>query len=127
MSTLARTIFEQPGTASVRAQHNQVVTAPEAKFPHAAAHLDEARDDILAFTAFLARSGDRVWGSNPLERLNKEIRRLAMWLAYSRAGMPSSASPVPFLPGGKAGAMPGPGRLRLPGGPLRPGRITQGR
>ena len=69
----------------------------------------------------------RVWSSNPLERLNKEIRRLAMWPAYSRAGMPSSASPVPFLPSRKAGAMPGPDRLRLPGGPLRPGRITQGR
>ena len=69
----------------------------------------------------------RVWSSNPLERLNKEIRRLAMWPAYSRAGMPSSASPVPFLPSRKVGAMPGPDRLRLPGGPLRPGRITQGR
>ena len=54
VSILARTIVEQPGTASVRAQHNRVVTAPEAKFPHAAAHLDEACDDILAFTAFLA-------------------------------------------------------------------------
>jgi putative transposase len=47
-----RTIFEQPDEASVRAQHAQVVTALEAKFPAAAEHLDEARDDILAFTAF---------------------------------------------------------------------------
>jgi transposase-like protein len=38
------------GAASVRARHAQVVTALEAKFPQAAAHLDEARDDILAFT-----------------------------------------------------------------------------
>jgi hypothetical protein len=30
----------------------QVVTVLEAKFPAAAEHLDEARDDILAFTAF---------------------------------------------------------------------------
>jgi transposase-like protein len=45
-------IFEQPDAASVRAQHAQVVTALEAKFPAAAAHLDEARDDILAFTGF---------------------------------------------------------------------------
>jgi transposase-like protein len=59
VSTLVRTIFEQPGAASVRAQHAQVVTALEAKFPKAAAHLDEARDDILAFTAFPARSGAR--------------------------------------------------------------------
>jgi putative transposase len=52
VSTLVRTIFEQPDAASVRAQHAQVVTALEAKFPAAAEHLDEAHDDILAFTAF---------------------------------------------------------------------------
>src|SRR6202167_1586665 len=51
VSTLVRTIFEQPDPASVRAQHAQVTAALEAKFPAAAAHLDAARDDILAFTA----------------------------------------------------------------------------
>ena len=50
--TLVRTIFEQPDAASVHAQHAQVVTALEVKFPAAAEHLDDARDDILAFTAF---------------------------------------------------------------------------
>jgi putative transposase len=38
---LVRTIFEQPGPASVRAQHAHVVEALEAKLPQAAAHLDE--------------------------------------------------------------------------------------
>jgi putative transposase len=52
VSTLVRTIFEQPDAAWVRAQHAQVVVALEAKLPAAAAHLDAARDDILAFTAF---------------------------------------------------------------------------
>ena len=52
VSTLVRTIFEQPDAASVKAQHGHVVTALEAKFPAAAAHLDEARDDILAFAVF---------------------------------------------------------------------------
>jgi putative transposase len=55
VSTLVRTMFEQPGAASVRAQHAQVVTALEAKFPAAAEHLDDAREDILAFTAFPRR------------------------------------------------------------------------
>ncbi len=70
---LVRTIFEQPGPASVRAQHAQVVAALEAKLPAAAAHLAEARDDILAFTAFPREVWRQVWSDNP--RLNKEVRR----------------------------------------------------
>jgi putative transposase len=75
VSTLVRTIFEQPDAASVRAQHHQVVTALEAKFPAAATHLDDAREDILAFTAFPREIWRQVWSNNPQERLNKEIRR----------------------------------------------------
>jgi len=75
VSTLVRTIFEQPGPDSVRAQHAQVVAALEAKFPAAAAHLDDAREDILAFTAFPREVWRQIWSNNPQERLNKEIRR----------------------------------------------------
>jgi transposase-like protein len=75
VSTLVRTIFEQPDAGSVRAQHAQVVTALEAKFSAAAEHLDEARDDILAFTAFPREVWRQVWSNNPQERLNKEVRR----------------------------------------------------
>jgi putative transposase len=75
VSTLVRTISGQPGAASVRAQHAQVVSALEAKLPQAAAHLDEARDDILAFTAFPREVWRQIWSNNPQERLNKEIRR----------------------------------------------------
>jgi transposase-like protein len=75
VSTLVRTIFEQPDAASVLAQHRQVVEALEAKFPAAAEHLDEAREDILAFTAFPKAVWRQVWSNNPQERLNKEVRR----------------------------------------------------
>jgi putative transposase len=75
VSTLVRTIFEQPDAASVRAQHAQVVKALEAKLPQAAAHLDEARDDILAFAGFPREAWRQIWSNNPQERLNKEIRR----------------------------------------------------
>jgi putative transposase len=77
VSTLVRTIFEQPDAASVRAQHAQVVSALEAKLPRAAEHLDDARDDILAFTAFPREVWRQIWSNNPLSgyRLNKEVRR----------------------------------------------------
>src|SRR3974390_2585659 len=75
VSTLVRTIFEQPDAESVRVQHAQVVAALEAKLPQAAAHLDQARDDILAFTAFPREVWRQIWSNNPQERLNKEVRR----------------------------------------------------
>ncbi|TQS07424.1 transposase, partial [Microbispora hainanensis] len=73
--TMLRTIFEQPDTESVHAQHRHVVEVLEAKYPKAADRLDEARDDILAFTAFPTAVWRQIWSNNPQERLNKEIRR----------------------------------------------------
>jgi transposase-like protein len=75
VSTLVRAISGQPDAASVRARHAQVVAALEARLPAAAAHLDEARDDILAFTAFPREVWRQIWSNNPQERLNKEVRR----------------------------------------------------
>jgi Transposase, Mutator family len=75
VSTLVRTIFEQPDAASVRAQHAQVLRALEAKLPQASAHLDDARDDILAFAAFPREVWRQVWSNSPQERLDKEVRR----------------------------------------------------
>jgi len=47
-------------------QHAHVVQALEAKLPAAAAHLDQARDDILAFTAFPREVWRQIWSNNPL-------------------------------------------------------------
>ena len=50
-------------------------TRSPSKFPDAAEHLDAARDDLLAFTAFPHEIWRQIWSNNPQERLNKEIRR----------------------------------------------------
>jgi putative transposase len=75
VATLVRTVFDQPDADAVRAQYARVVTTIEAKFPAAAEHLDAARDDLLAFTAFPREIWRQIWSNNPQERLNKEIRR----------------------------------------------------
>ena len=46
-----------------------------AQFPRAAALMDEAEDDVLAYTAFPREHWRQIWSNNPLERLNKEVKR----------------------------------------------------
>lgn len=75
VATMVRTIFDQPDAASVRDQYSRVVEAIEARFPDAAGHLDEAREDLLAFSVFPHEIWRQIWSNNPQERLNKEIRR----------------------------------------------------
>jgi putative transposase len=75
VATLVRTIFDQPDADAVTAQYARVVEAIEQKFPAAAGHLDDARGDLLAFTAFPREIWRQIWSNNPQERLNKEIRR----------------------------------------------------
>ena len=75
VATLVRTIFDQADAAAVHTQFDRVLAALEDKHPDAAAHLDAARDDLLAFTAYPREIWRQIWSNNPQERLNKEIRR----------------------------------------------------
>jgi transposase-like protein len=75
VATLVRTIFAQPDSASVWAQHGRVVEQLTEKFPDAATHLADAASDVLAFTAFPKEHWRQIWSNNPQERLNKELRR----------------------------------------------------
>jgi putative transposase len=75
VATMARTIFAQPDAATVHEQHRRIVDQLESRFPEAAALLDEAGPDLLAFTGFPKEHWRQVWSNNSLERLNKEIRR----------------------------------------------------
>lgn len=73
--TLLRTVFEQPDAEAINRQMDHVITSLSQRFLKAAAHLEAAREDLLAFTAFPQQVWKQVWSSNPQERLNKEIRR----------------------------------------------------
>ena len=72
---VVRSIFAQPDAEAVRDQHRHVVDQLHLRFAEAAELLDEAGDDLLAFTAFPVAHWHQIWSNNPLERLNKEIRR----------------------------------------------------
>jgi putative transposase len=75
VATMVRTIFEQPDAKTVREQQARIVTQLEERFPDAAALLDDAGPDLLAFTGFPKEHWRQIWSNNPLERLNREIRR----------------------------------------------------
>ena len=70
-----QTIFAQPDASSVREQFDRIVTTLEGQFPEVAAMLTDAKEDLLAFSAFPESHWRKVWSSNPLERLHREIKR----------------------------------------------------
>lgn len=73
--TLLHSVFDQADTESVAAQYDRMLDALAEKLPKVADHLDAARADLLAFTAFPKQIWRQIWSNNPQERLNKEIRR----------------------------------------------------
>src|SRR4051812_48796401 len=72
---LLHSVYDQPDTASVHAQFDRVLDALVDKLPRVAEHLEAARADVLAFTAFPQEVWRQIWSNNPSERLNREIRR----------------------------------------------------
>ena len=75
VKALLHSVFDQPDTDAVHAQFDRVLDALADKLPTVAAHLDGARADVLAFTAFPKEIWRQIWSNNPQERLNREIRR----------------------------------------------------
>lgn len=75
VKALLHSIYDQPDAEAVHAQFDRVVDALHEKLPNVAEHLEEARADILAFTAFPKEIWRQIWSNNPNERLNREIRR----------------------------------------------------
>jgi transposase-like protein len=70
-----RTIFAQPTGAEVIEQLDKVAAMLAPKFPRVAAMLADAREELTAFTTFPVAHWRKLWSTNPLERLNKEIKR----------------------------------------------------
>jgi putative transposase len=70
-----RTIFAQPTADTVREAVENVALTLERQFPTVAALLRAAREEITAFADFPQAHWRKIWSTNPLERLNKEVKR----------------------------------------------------
>ncbi len=70
-----RTVFAQPDADHVRSQLTEVTTMLKGQFPDVADMLADAAEDLLAFIGFPQAHWRKVWSTNPLERLNGEIKR----------------------------------------------------
>jgi putative transposase len=72
-----KTIFAHTDPVEVAAQWDQVTDTFSGSFPKVAALMEAAKHDVLAFTAFPKAHWQKIWSNNPIERLNKEIKRRA--------------------------------------------------
>jgi transposase-like protein len=70
-----RTIFAQPDQASAKAQLEEVAKTMDGRWSGAAAVLREGADDVLTYMSFPPEHWTRLYSTNPLERLNREVKR----------------------------------------------------
>jgi len=70
-----RTIFAQPDAGAVAEQFDRIVAMLEGQFPEVAVMLADAREDLTAFSAFPLEHWRKLWSTNPLERLHREVKR----------------------------------------------------
>jgi putative transposase len=70
-----RTIFAQVSPEEISAQWDHVEAMLTERFDKAAALMRRAKEEVLAFRTFPRAHWRQIWSTNPLERLNKEIKR----------------------------------------------------
>ena len=75
VAAAVRTVFAQPDAGHVRSQLAEVTGMLRSQFPDVAGMLSDAAEDLLAFTSFPQAHWRKIWSTNPLERLNGEIKR----------------------------------------------------
>jgi putative transposase len=70
-----RTIFAQPKAEMVRDRLGVIATMLGRQSTKVETMLRDAAEDLLAFTGFPPAHWKKIWSTNPLERLNKEVKR----------------------------------------------------
>jgi putative transposase len=75
IAAAVRTIFAQPKPDMVRDQLGVIASMLGRQSRKVEAMLQDSAEDLLAFTAFPPAHWRKIWSTNPLERLNKEVKR----------------------------------------------------
>ena len=75
VASAIRLVFEQPNEGAARRQLDAVIDTVAPRFPRVADLLADAQPDLLAHFAFPETHRRQIRSTNPLERLNKEIKR----------------------------------------------------
>ncbi|WP_076463514.1 IS256 family transposase [Actinomyces mediterranea] len=77
VNALISTIFAQTTHEAVTAQYRAVTDSLTVSFPQIAEMLTDADADLTAFVTLPRDHWQKVWSNNPIERLNREIKRRA--------------------------------------------------
>lgn len=75
IAALIRTIFAQPDHDTASRQLRAVVDQLTPYAPAVAERLTAMEADLLAYTAFPVAHWSKIWSNNPIERLNRELKR----------------------------------------------------
>jgi transposase-like protein len=75
VAALVRMVFAQPNRQVAGQQLAETVKLMAKRWPNAAELLAAAEEDVLAYMAFPPEHWSRIYSTNPLERLIREIKR----------------------------------------------------
>jgi transposase-like protein len=75
VAALVRTVFQQPTPKAAREAMGKAIKTLQKQYPEAASVVSDAEEDVLTHMSFPQAHWRQIRSTNPLERLNKEIRR----------------------------------------------------
>ena len=75
VNALIGTVFAQTNTEAVTGCYRHIADSLTAGYPQIAAMLTAAEPDLTAFAAMPTEHWRKIWSNNPIERVNREIKR----------------------------------------------------
>lgn len=115
---MLKTIFAQDSAQAAREQRTSVADTLRERYPKLAGLMDEARGDVLAYMTFPREHWPQIASTNPLERLNGEIKRRSDVIGI----FPNDRAILRLVGAGAERRLGGLVPLHEPGKPRRPER-----